>query len=288
LKKAEIGSIMLMFNKIISNKEDFMDFSTTESKVKLVIRICAVILLVLFFVPTISVSCGDYEIEFSAFEAGAGLIDEKANDEFSDLFDELGDLSIDGDEAKSDEDEMDDIDPELIVFVFVIMALFVFRYATKKPLESAAMAGLSALCMQGLKYGTEYRIEEQMDFDEVNFSSFFEVDTTPWFSVHIAVCVIIIFIELYYGLFEKNPASKEFIKNAITNASQKNSSTESNASNNVCASCGNPVPQDAKFCGKCGAEYHEPKKTDKKFCTSCGTPYEEGTAFCSGCGKSLK
>ncbi len=48
-----------------------------------------------------------------------------------------------------------------------------------------------------------------------------------------------------------------------------------------CSKCGNTLPDDAKFCSKCGA----PTRVRKvNLCRKCGAELEEGTRFCAKCG----
>ena len=49
-----------------------------------------------------------------------------------------------------------------------------------------------------------------------------------------------------------------------------------------CPLCGKPVPDDAKFCPKCGA-----KLEGSRFCPECGKEIPPDSKFCPGCGKKL-
>ncbi len=48
----------------------------------------------------------------------------------------------------------------------------------------------------------------------------------------------------------------------------------------VCPNCGNPCPQDAKFCEKCGSALY-------KSCPDCGEQVSLDAQFCKKCGKKL-
>lgn len=48
----------------------------------------------------------------------------------------------------------------------------------------------------------------------------------------------------------------------------------------VCPNCGNPCPQDAKFCEKCGYALY-------KSCPDCGEQVSLDAQFCKKCGKKL-
>ncbi len=47
----------------------------------------------------------------------------------------------------------------------------------------------------------------------------------------------------------------------------------------TCPSCGHENPEDAKFCGECGAAL-----TGEVECPSCGRSNQPGQRFCHGCG----
>ncbi len=51
----------------------------------------------------------------------------------------------------------------------------------------------------------------------------------------------------------------------------------------TCSSCGNPLKQDSKFCGKCGAT-----SAKAATCPNCYKPLKPGKKFCSGCGHQIK
>lgn len=46
-----------------------------------------------------------------------------------------------------------------------------------------------------------------------------------------------------------------------------------------CQNCGCEMPDNSKFCGKCGCKLEQ-----KAFCTKCGTELIPGMAFCAACG----
>ena len=50
----------------------------------------------------------------------------------------------------------------------------------------------------------------------------------------------------------------------------------------ICENCGTYMPDDAKFCSKCGADLKE--KPSAMFCTNCGSQLADGARFCTNCG----
>ena len=51
----------------------------------------------------------------------------------------------------------------------------------------------------------------------------------------------------------------------------------------ACASCGDPMPADARFCDGCGAKKGEASVA----CGGCGASNRPGARFCKGCGEAL-
>lgn len=48
-----------------------------------------------------------------------------------------------------------------------------------------------------------------------------------------------------------------------------------------CNNCGNELPENAKFCNKCGTAV---KIAENKTCLNCGNELPKGAAFCNICG----
>ena len=288
---------------------NFLDLSTTSAKIKFGVRVAAVLLLILFFVPTLTVSCDETEIaEFSAFDAAFGLIDEKIAKENG------GTTSAE-----------DGIDPEFITLIFVAMTAFIFISVEKKPIETAAMAGLSAFFMVGYKILAKSKAVEfvasSMGMDKSYIKEYIEVEGTFAYTLHIILCLGIAGAILYEKFVLDNPDNKKLvmgfvgkIKDKIGTAasSTTTSSTPSSASGRVCSNCGSPVADSAKFCAYCGTKYSQapeapkaeeapqtpvtpkapatpkaPEESQNNVCPACGKVNKEGAAFCTGCGKTL-
>ena len=58
---------------------------------------------------------------------------------------------------------------------------------------------------------------------------------------------------------------------------------QTNASNNQCAKCGAPLPQNAKFCLECGEKVAPVMQDNTVTCPSCGKTVAKGK-FCPECG----
>lgn len=53
-----------------------------------------------------------------------------------------------------------------------------------------------------------------------------------------------------------------------------------------CSSCGAELPDNAKFCDKCGATVQE-TPNQKSYCPNCGFENEPGVKFCTKCGSQM-
>lgn len=54
----------------------------------------------------------------------------------------------------------------------------------------------------------------------------------------------------------------------------------------VCANCGAPLSEEAKFCGQCGTKVAEPESDPT--CPACGALLEENVKFCTSCGVKVE
>lgn len=56
----------------------------------------------------------------------------------------------------------------------------------------------------------------------------------------------------------------------------------------ICKSCGQEIPDSAKFCGHCGARAEiKSAQPAKKFCTICGEKLDASEQFCHSCGTKV-
>ena len=53
----------------------------------------------------------------------------------------------------------------------------------------------------------------------------------------------------------------------------------------ICKNCGQPVQENARFCGHCGAEISN--EVSSHFCTDCGAKLEPSEHYCHSCGKKI-
>ena len=138
-----------------------MNYKKISKFISLGIRIAALILVVIFFVPTICVSCqGEESTEISGFAAAVGNIDSE------------------------------DVDAEAkpVLFVIPALALLIAALGNKLHIISAIAAEGNIIAMILMKNGVQKMVEER--FDE--FAGYITVETTNAYTIHMVVCVVIV------------------------------------------------------------------------------------------------
>ena len=282
----------------------------TSNKIKLAVRIAAVILIVLFFVPTVTVSCSDMVVEISAFDAAAGNVEEKVSKEMGEGL--MEDMGI-GDMGDLTGESSNDIyAPNPILYILIVFAAAMLVIANKNAIASIILAISSAIVMFLFKSGVADRVKE-------DGMALVKVKTTPWFTVHIIVCVAIVLMLLYdkFVLQAKKPQNTATVGGGYGqapgyqppqytppqyNANQYNANqyntpqyaqpqynSNPNPTPNTagCQQCGAPLMQGATFCSRCGSPVVKEQPKIEKFCPQCGTKYTEGQPFCVNCGNKL-
>ena len=70
--------------------------------------------------------------------------------------------------------------------------------------------------------------------------------------------------------------------NNLSTANMPKAQNKTKAKTKTCASCGETIDADAKFCSNCGA------KQEAKFCAECGEKLGASAKFCPNCGKKAE
>ncbi len=278
-----------------------------SKKISFVLRIAAIAIMVIFFIPTFCVSCEDYiNVEFSAFDAAVGIIDDKIADDLdTDDYDDTG----------------DGIDASPILFGILICAVLILKYANTKFVLSL-VCGIGCLIgMPLMSIGVKEYIKD------AGYPAYMiSVETTLAYKLHILLSIIIIIALLFekyvledadrYEKFEE--VCSKFSKTSNTDTHKAKSTVKStsnsfytnhkNVNNEVntvhtppanmfskeqkinnsiltCKSCGKEVQATDLFCTRCGSKI---VKEEVSFCAHCGAKINKETSmFCARCGTKI-
>ena len=137
------------------------------------IRIVALVLLLIFFIPTLCVSCQGEKVDVSGFDAATGNVSREA-------------------EAA----------PWL--FVIPVLAVVIGILATKFHIVTMICAAANIVMMFIFKLAVNIWVEDY--FDEA--ASYVHVNATTAFSLHIILCLLIILATAFDGYILDNPKFK--------------------------------------------------------------------------------
>lgn len=161
-----------------------MTNSKISKYISIGIRIAALLLIILFFVPSICVSCDDMEVSFSAFEAAMGQVEE--------------DLALEYD---------------YVLFVVLLLPLLILICANKAPIITATLSVMNIVAM--IIYIIMVKIRCDAYFEGIEMM----VNVKPKFAfvLNIVLCLAImgavIFERLIIARFavpEENSAPEKF------------------------------------------------------------------------------
>jgi len=196
-------------------------------KLSTIIRLCALILVILFFVPTTIVSCNSYmtsyEVEVSPFGLATGT------------------LNADSEDA---EEYTEEIEAQPVLFVMLGLSVVLLILGSKFPILGAIVTLANTVMLYLMYNGIVDYIVEEYDGMGVHVSK------TGAFTGYVAltVVVIVLLIMKQFRIFDrlyqlKKPANPE--------VSTDPSETDRGESN-ICLNCGETVEAGSTFCGNCG------------------------------------
>ena len=160
----------------------------TSSKISKIIsigiRIAALLLIVLFFVPSICVSCDDMEANFSAFEAALGKVEE--------------DLAMEDD---------------YILFVLLLFPLVILICTNNTPMITATVSAMNIVSM--IVYIIMVKVRCNAYFEGIEMM--IEVKPKFAFILNIALCAAIIGVVVFerhiiarFAVLEENSVLEKF------------------------------------------------------------------------------
>jgi len=164
-----------------------------KEKISAFVKIAAIAIMVIFFLPTICVSCdagvAKVEVEFSAFDAAIGGVDEKVYDEI----------------RTEQDSEDDEIAAEPILFIIVVLALIIFKVTNNRPVISIICAAGCGIMMLLMKRG----VKDWIIDNGGEFGYSFDIETTFFYFIHMVLCAGIIGLLLFEKFVLEDPERKK-------------------------------------------------------------------------------
>ncbi|MBE6983695.1 MAG: hypothetical protein E7435_05370 [Ruminococcaceae bacterium] len=172
-----------------------------SKKISSIVKIAALAIIVVFFIPSFCVSCGgaEVEVEFSAFDAAIGIVDDKA-------YEVIG--------STPSEDSAEEIEASPLLFVIVILAVVIFKYTNTRSLISIVSAIGCAVTMLLMKQGVEDYIH-----DSESAMFVLDMETTFAYSLHMILSIGIIALLLFERFILDHPERKEQVGNIASQVS---------------------------------------------------------------------
>ena len=236
----------------------------TAKTIRSIVKIAALAIIVIFFIPTFCVSCGSYaEVEFSAFDAAIDRIDNKAYDEM---------------ETEMTDDDEAEIKAAPILFIIVVFAVVIFKYNNTRPLTSMLCAAGCAVAMLVMKQRVAKFIGG-MEYAMLGI----EMRTTAAYAIHMVVSIGIIVVLLFERYFLTNPGRQENMKETAGKIWEGIKNMDKPAGNANGQENGMANPKDNEDA------VVEEKKTQKEidfWVCSCGAKNSATRTFCSVCYKN--
>lgn len=202
-----------------------MNQSKISKGISLGVRIAALLLLVLFFVPSITVSCqGVAPTDVSGFDAAIGTVEVA-------------------------EENVEEIDAAPWLFLIPALAIAVGILACK--LHFVTMA--CSLANIGMIFVFKATVKGWVNDNLAEYASYVIIETKEPFTFHIVLCVLIILAVA----FDKFILCHEGNRVRLEGLFKKNTATGS-AKAVFCHACGQQLAPTAKFCAGCGAAVQAP------------------------------
>lgn len=238
-----------------------------------VIRIMALVLAILFFVPNFVISCdytGENVAEISPFNIAAGNITVTSS-------------NLDEDTSSTTEQI------DAIPAYFILLAVLIIIAVLGKKLPAIGMF-LTILYIGLLVIMSE----EITDFIDSEYQGYLSFEATPAgiINYYLALSLfIVLFICLIVGISNRYKEKK----NKTVSPAVESSANIPQANITQCHNCGYETDMNKAYCRNCGAKLEvnhslpENKKSDgAAYCNNCGHKIDENMTFCGNCGVKLK
>ena len=139
---------------------------TKQSVVSMIVRVCALILLIFFFLPTIGISCeGEKIADISGIGAATGTV----------LVEN----------SSGEKEKADDVNAAVWLFIMPILTIATAVFISKKELVAVACSAANLIMMCIFHAAVKGWVKK-------NYEDYLDVEPTAIFSLYIIICVVII------------------------------------------------------------------------------------------------
>ena len=165
----------------------FKDGQQMKIKLSTIIRLCALILVILFFVPTSIASCSSYgtrvSVEISPFELAAGKLKMESNS--ADVVEEYA-------------ENLDDVEAQPIVFIMLALSVIILALGSKLPILGAFISIVNAVSMYVMHFKIAEYVSDEYD-DMVNL-----IKTNAYYAyIIIAVIIAVLLLLKQFNVYGK-------------------------------------------------------------------------------------
>ena len=228
-------------------------------KLSTIIRLCALILVVLFFIPTSIVSCSSYGIKASVDISPFGLA--------------TGNLKMESNSPEDTEEyaeDLDNIDAQPVLFAMLALSVILLLLGSKLPILGA----LSSVANAVVLYIMHTKIAEYIAREYEGMGVGLTKTNVYYIYMVISVGVAILLVSRQFGLMDRVSKTVKAIP-----VSSGGSRYESNIGT---------VQKDVPATARDDNDDSTASTKGKKVCGNCGCVCEEDGMFCSNCGSKLK
>ena len=194
-------------------------------KLRTIIRLCALVLVILFFVPTTTVSCSFYgekeKIDISPFGLATGIWNDNSED--------MGSIAMENDAYP-------------VLFAMMGLSIVLILLGSKIPILGVVITILNDLVLYLMHYGILLYVREEYG-DNIFVK---QTGAFGWY-VTISIIIIILLLLKQFKIFQK-------LKQLRKTKTPEGDSSEAVPKNLICKYCGVESTKDNYYCGKCGTK----------------------------------
>jgi hypothetical protein len=223
-------------------------------KISTLIRLCALVLIILFFVPTSIASCSSYgitaSVDISPFNLAIGNLKMETNDP---------------DETADEAEAIESIEAKPVLFVMLALSAVVVALGSKVPILGAILSVGNAVAI----FIMHLKIAEYIATEYEGMSVELEKTAAYYIYIIVAVVIAVILMLVQFGIFSKQKSGAAIRKDIPSYGPKENYNTEyiphtdgtkvdNTPNGRVCGHCGCVCGDNEMFCGNCGEKLNGP------------------------------